>query len=270
MPTDGLAPVDVSVVTVVKDDLPGLCRSWESIQAQRGVRLEWIVVDGDSGRETVHWLASVDDQRVRWVSEPDDGLYQAMNKGWRLSTGHLVTFLNAGDLLATDSTLSFVAHDQLRRSWAWAYGITVVTDELGDAVDIKHQIPFSLRETRWGRRAFPHPSTYVSRQLLSELGGFDERVGIAADQDLCLRAAQRARPAALPMVLATFDPNGVSSRQPVDAWVRQARMLRVRHGAPIARRRSIDRFVTAVLIAEARLRNAAARRMRRGPGQVRR
>lgn len=87
----------LSIVTVNKNNLVGLKRTYESIRRHMAnTDLEWIVIDGDSGKETVEFLENVENL-VKWISESDNGIYDAMNKGLKLVTGDFVWFLNSGD-----------------------------------------------------------------------------------------------------------------------------------------------------------------------------
>jgi len=94
-----------SVVTVTKDDLNGLKRTWRSLAAQDFHDWEWIVVDGASGDGTPDWLESLE-PGPDWSSEPDRGIFDAMNKGLDRARGEYVLFLNGGDELADTQVLS--------------------------------------------------------------------------------------------------------------------------------------------------------------------
>lgn len=86
----------MSVVTVCLNNLPGLIKTWHSVKRQQH-DWEWIVIDGYSVDGTREFLENLRDERLIYVSEPDKGLYDAMNKGLDLCRGKYVVFLNAGD-----------------------------------------------------------------------------------------------------------------------------------------------------------------------------
>lgn len=94
-----------SIVTVARENLAGLQATWKSVRAQQGADFEWIVIDGGSRDGSADWLAALADLRVRYGSEPDEGIYHAMNKGAELARGDYLLFLNAGDSLAAPSVL---------------------------------------------------------------------------------------------------------------------------------------------------------------------
>lgn len=98
-----------SIITAVKNDLDGLCQTYESLANQSFGNFEWLVIDAASSDETVTWLSTVSqtDSRLRWISEPDQGISDAWNKGLRLATGDQVLMLNAGDRYDREMLASF-------------------------------------------------------------------------------------------------------------------------------------------------------------------
>jgi len=98
----------ISVITVVFNDLDGLKLTQRSVLEQEGADFEWIVHDGGSGEKTTSFLQSLG-SKVRWVSEPDQGIYDAMNRGVSKCTGEYVVFMNAGDTFHDSTTLAKVA-----------------------------------------------------------------------------------------------------------------------------------------------------------------
>jgi putative colanic acid biosynthesis glycosyltransferase len=100
------SPASLSVITVVRNDREGLGRTYGSLQRQHDQAFEWVIVDGASTDGTRSLIADLSDERTRWISEPDDGIYDAMNRGIRLATCSHMLFLNAGDTLATPHALA--------------------------------------------------------------------------------------------------------------------------------------------------------------------
>ena len=96
----------VSVVTVVRNDPAGLARTIDSVASQDYPRIEYLVIDGASTDETPDVLKSHQAKVNRWISEPDAGIYDAMNKGARLASGEYVCFMNAGDTFAASDTVT--------------------------------------------------------------------------------------------------------------------------------------------------------------------
>jgi len=97
-----------SIITVVYKDIDGLISTKESVFSQSFLSYEWIVIDGESNDGTVNFLEQCDQDRLTWVSEKDEGIYDAMNKGIIKSRGEYLVFLNAGDVFPSSDTLSSV------------------------------------------------------------------------------------------------------------------------------------------------------------------
>ena len=99
----------ISIITVCRNDLANLRETESSVHSQTYPLREWIVVDGASSDGTPAHLAAIDEPSLRWMSEPDAGLYDAMNKGIALAKGDYVIFMNSGDAFFAASTLAEVA-----------------------------------------------------------------------------------------------------------------------------------------------------------------
>ncbi len=94
-----------SIITVCRNDLEGLKLTRDSIYNQSFDDFEWIVVDGNSTDGTVDWLKRLSDDNLSWTSEPDNGIFDAMNKGMLRATGNYLLFMNSFDELADDKVL---------------------------------------------------------------------------------------------------------------------------------------------------------------------
>ena len=194
----------VSLITVCYNSAKTIKTAMESVSTQKGVEVEYIVVDGGSKDGTVDLLKTYEPKfngRMRWISEPDKGMYDAINKGIKMATGDVVGILNADDVLATDDTLAHIAS-------------AFATPEVGNpksGVDCVYaDIRFvregetmeALREARsvrycsaakWKPWMFrfaamvPHPSFYVRRECFERLGGYSLDYRICADFELELR-----------------------------------------------------------------------------------
>lgn len=98
-----------SVITVCRNNYNGLVRTHESILSQNYSKYEWIVIDGASTDGSKEYLEGLPKESCSWISEPDNGLYDAMNKGIDCANGHYLLFLNSGDVLAAQDVLQMVA-----------------------------------------------------------------------------------------------------------------------------------------------------------------
>jgi glycosyltransferase involved in cell wall biosynthesis len=253
-----------SIVTIAWNDRAGIAATWRSLVDQSFVDWEWIVVDGASTDGTAEWLSSLTDARVSWRSEPDDGIYPAMNKGIERADGELVLFLNAGDRLSDADVLERVHQHQQQGGWSWAYGGLRYVDADGQVVGTLQAHAFSMLAFRLGLRFVPHPATYFERGLLERVAPYDPAFGMAADQELMMRAAQLVAPASMPWPLADFALGGVSTTAPADAFVLASRDIRRAHAGRFGGSALIDDTVTSGLAFAVRCRSAVARRLRPG------
>lgn len=97
-----------SVITVCFNDFENLKKTYDSVRQQTCSDYEWIVVDGASGDGAAAWLADLDNEHLKWLSERDKGLYDAMNKGIGMASGRYLIFMNSGDLFAEADVLAKV------------------------------------------------------------------------------------------------------------------------------------------------------------------
>ena len=192
----------ISVVTVCMNSASTLRDAMESVARQRrdGFEVEHIVVDGGSTDGTLDLLKA--SPGVRWVSEPDRGTYDAMNKGIRLATGDVVGTLNADDVMADDGALASVAAAFADPSVGAAYGdIRFVARDLESVDAVRAGRTRRYCSSRFWRpwmfrfgAMVPHPTFYCRRSLFDDLGLYDfERFRKSADFDLELRFLRVAR-----------------------------------------------------------------------------
>jgi len=176
--------------------------------------VQHIVIDGGSKDGSVEWLQTTrafDDTIV--ISEPDEGVYDAMNKGARLATGELLNFLNAGDAFAHAGVVSRVAASYAAEAWHWGFGLARVLSAEGKPVKPVRPLRYSLRRHALGQIAVSHQATFMRTALFADLGGFDRRFPLAGDTQLLLRAGLRARPAVWNWVDVLYMRGGVSDRR---------------------------------------------------------
>jgi glycosyltransferase len=176
-----------------------------------------------------------------------------------------VLFLNAGDRLADNGALDAVFQDWQRNAWSWAYGGLRYVDGDGRVVGEREAPRFSMLALTLGLRFVPHPATYFSRGLLARVAPYDPSFGMAADQELMVRAARLEEPALVRRFLADFALGGVSTTAPPDAFVIASHGFRRAHHEQLGGVATIDESVTRVLAWAVRRRAAVLKRVRRGP-----
>lgn len=183
-----------SVITVVWNDHEGLLRTADSVRAQTIADYEWLVIDGGSNDGTADLLETwTQDDALRWWSEADGGIYDAMNKGIERARGDYLVFLNAGDEFASSSTLHSVREV--------IDGKDEVIDFLyGDAIDIGLDGTERYRGARdhdclWWTMFACHQAMYFRRQTVGQLR-YDLNLGTSADYGFLARFLRPSDPGA--------------------------------------------------------------------------
>lgn len=199
----------VSVITVTRNDLKGLELTVRSVLEQTYPAIEHLVIDGASDDGSVEFLTGL--THARTLSEPDRGIYDAMNKGLARATGDVLVFMNSGDQFCDSNTVEYVMSHWPIRTSAWGFGAMRYVDAERKPIAGDVQAPFKLRRMELGMSFVPHQAMFISRSLASEIGEFDERFGVAADQEWALRAAYREQPATWIVFMVDFLAGGAHS-----------------------------------------------------------
>lgn len=206
--------IKFSIITVVFNAESTIADTIRSVAAQSYPHVEHIVVDGASTDATVAVARSTPGRVSTLISEPDDGLYHAMNKGIALATGDVIGFLNADDFYASTDVLECVAA-QLQGGTDSCYGdlCYVAQDDVSRVVRYWKSSNFApgLFQRGW---APPHPTFFVKRSVYERLGGFKPEFGVASDVELMARYLEKARISTryVPKILVNMRLGGASNR----------------------------------------------------------
>lgn len=203
----------ISVVTVCFNSKSTIEQTLVSVAAQTHPDVEHIVIDGGSTDGTLAVLDRYRSGLAQLVSEPDRGLYDAMNKGWARATGEVVGFLNADDRFASSDVLAAIARAFEESSRDAVYGDLELVDGAGNVVRVWRSGPFRRFKYHLGWMT-PHPATYVKKKLFEQYGGFALGLSISADYELMLRFFFRHRASVqyLPKNLVKMTAGGASNR----------------------------------------------------------
>lgn len=213
---------EISVVTVCFNAIQTLPDCVQSVASQSDGAVEHIVIDGASTDGTADWLRSLNLPHLRYISEPDEGIYHAMNKGWKMARGKWVTFLNADDAWMSDT-----AAQVLRQNTDEAdimYGNLRKERLLNGKWFHRYEKPdISLMLKSMG--VF-HPASFIRNELLKQLGPYRVKYRYSADYDWLLRAfLAGCRFHYIDATLAVFRVGGVSTLN-CDSYAEGAEILR--------------------------------------------
>lgn len=219
-----------SVITVCRNAGGVLGATMESVRRQSCRDYEYIIVDGASTDATADIVRSFGDLVTTYVSEPDKGIYDAMNKGIRLARGQWIYFLNANDFLADPQVLEHAAAKLGSRPDAMlAYGDVYYRTGGSSAL---YRFDWL---SRWNLcfEHLCHQAVFARRSLFERIGAFDERYKINADYDWLLRAFHAGIDTHyLKFPVASYDTAGLSSRN-LEFVVAERRLVRQRHRSPL-------------------------------------
>ena len=205
--------IKFSIITCTYNASEVLQRTLDSVMSQTWGQIEHIIVDGASKDSTMamaeaYRRRSAEEETEHDIiikSEPDRGLYDAMNKGLQLATGDYVVFLNAGDVLPTDETLENISNDVNERSDgrlpAVLYGDTNIVDNNGELLRPRRLVPpddLSWRSFRHGMLVC-HQAFYV-RTDIAKAEPYNLKYRFSADVDWCIRVMKRAEKEGLPLL----------------------------------------------------------------------
>ena len=186
-----LAMLKISVITVSYNAAATIEQTILSVIQQEYPSIEYIVIDGGSTDGTVEIIRKYEEKMAYWVSEPDEGIYDAMNKGIRRATGDYLYFLGADDWLKADEVLLLVSEFIRLHPGYGLYMGNVLLYHPGLRMEKRQRVFFSTEEIKRGYM-YPHQGMFAKRELLQT--GFDIRYKIAADYKFLLQNVVRGLP----------------------------------------------------------------------------
>lgn len=198
-------PLKTSIITINYNDAVGLEKTIQSVISQTYTDIEYLIIDGGSEDDSVEILEKYQDKIDYWSSEPDTGIYNAMNKGIKASKGNYLLFLNSGDVLNGATALAdFVSHNH--------FG--------GDIIygDYQYQegekiFPDALSPLFFIRTSLPHQSTLFKREVFEVMGLYQEHYTIVSDRAFYVKCflSNQFVFKHVPYSLSIFDQNGLSN-----------------------------------------------------------
>lgn len=179
----------LTVITVVYNNVRDIERTIQSVLGQTYPHVEYLIIDGGSTDGTLDVIRQYSGRISNWISEPDKGIYDAMNKGLALASGDYVLFMNSGDEIYAPDTVEnvFACADHADIY----YGETEMYDANGHSLGLRrHRTPekFTWRSFRYGM-SISHQAIYIRRAIA---GMYDLQYRLSADIDWIIRAARKA------------------------------------------------------------------------------
>lgn len=176
----------VSIITVCYNSVETLKKTIDSVHNQTYFNIEYIIIDGGSTDGTIQLIIENDNLITMWISEPDKGLYDAMNKGIKLASGDIVGILNSDDIFYSNSVIEKIVAFHGDNNIQASIGDVVQCKTHGKAMRFYSARNWSPFKLIYGLMP-PHPSIFFRRELHDALGYYSNEFKIGADYELITR-----------------------------------------------------------------------------------
>ncbi|PTN37594.1 glycosyl transferase [Desulfonatronum sp. SC1] len=219
----------VSIVTAVLNGEAHLAEAIQSVRDQTYPHIEHIIVDGGSRDGTVAIIQAHADGIAKWISEPDQGIYDAMNKGISMATGTIVGTLNADDFYPRPDVIDDVVQSFTRTRADAVFADLLVVDRTDPSKVIRYYDSSDFHPGRFCQGWMPpHPTFFTLREHYRRFGLYSTDYHIAADYELLTRFLARhgLAYARIPKVLVHMRSGGISSRNLKSNWLLNREIVR--------------------------------------------
>jgi glycosyltransferase involved in cell wall biosynthesis len=197
----------ISIITINYNNSLGLEKTIESVISQTYSNIEYIIIDGGSTDGSVEVIKKHETKIAYWVSEKDDGVYNAMNKGVLRATGEYLLMLNSGDYLVNDNIVKSVINSGLDADIVYGNVVWKTTDS-----EYLGSFPDELNFNYFINNSIGHQATFIHHKLHEIVGIYDVNFKIVSDWKLIMLAIIRHQLSYkhLPIALSVCDRNGLS------------------------------------------------------------
>jgi glycosyltransferase involved in cell wall biosynthesis len=210
-----ISPMKVSIITIVYNRENEIEQTIQSVINQDYSDIEYIIIDGGSTDSTLSVIDRYRSYTAKCISEPDRGIYDAINKGIDLATGEIIGMVHSGDMLFNNKVISNVVQSFINTGSDIVYGNTLLVDPL----NIKKVVRV-YEGGRFNRHRFltgwmpSHSSTYIRRSLFQRFGIYRLDLNIAADYELLLRFMFKhsVNSSYYPGLITLFRVGGISNK----------------------------------------------------------
>jgi glycosyltransferase len=209
-----MSKIKVSIITVVRNRVNVIAQAITSIQDQDYPNIEHVIIDGASTDGTLDLIRKMINARTVLISEPDGGIYDALNKGIVNSSGDVVGILHSDDYFSDELVISQVAELFEDPKVDIVYGDLDYVSNTNSGKIVRHWVAgdFSKTKLSWGWMP-PHPAVFIRRSFVGLYGAYDTSYRISGDYDLLLRyfGLGKAKAIYLKRVLVKMGVGGVSN-----------------------------------------------------------
>ena len=201
----------LSIITINYNDAFGLKKTMQSVEKQSWNKFEHVIIDGNSSDDSLNIINSFKYGNLKFISEPDTGIYNAMNKGIKMASGKYLLFLNSGDFLENDSVLENV-HHYLNDNYSILAGNIIFEEDSGRRL---REHPEKITFSYLVGNAISHPSTFIKSSLFNTYGNYDESLKIVSDWAFFLKVLGLNNESfkKIPKTITVFDTKGISTKK---------------------------------------------------------
>lgn len=219
----------VSIITVVYNNQKTIADAIQSVLNQDYTPIEYIVVDGASTDATIKIVQDYQEKIYQFISEPDQGIYDAMNKGLKLATGDIIGILNSDDFYNNKYIISQVVDEFKHKKVDLVFGDVayVKPDNLGKIIRYYSSASFHPSKFEWGWMP-AHPSCFLKREIYEKYGYFKTDYKIGADYELLVRfiGKNKISYSYIPQLFVKMRTGGVSNKNLMTYWTLNKEVVR--------------------------------------------
>jgi glycosyltransferase involved in cell wall biosynthesis len=213
----------ISIITAVYNRANFIAKAVRSVQSQTWPHVEHVIIDGASTDGTVAVLETCLNAQTVWLSEPDKGIYDALNKGLARASGDVIGVMHSDDFFADEKVLAEVAAAFTNPAVDAVYGDLDYVAKLDTARIVRRWRSGHFSSAKLGRGWMPpHPTLFLRRSVIERWGGYDTSFRIAADYDTILRYFGQGKisSAYIPRVLVKMRLGGESNGSLGRIWLK--------------------------------------------------
>lgn len=219
----------VSIITVVYNNKETINHAIQSVLNQNYSDIEYIIIDGGSTDGTVDIIKDYKKQINKFISEPDRGIYDAMNKGIKWAEGDIIGILNSDDFYINNDLISQIVEEVENKNVDMVFGdvVYVKPDNLDKIVRYYSSADFNPQKFAWGWMP-AHPSCFLKREIYEKHGYFKTNYKIASDYELLVRfmVKYKISYSYIPRVFVKMRTGGISNRNVWSNWILNKEIVR--------------------------------------------
>lgn len=219
----------VSIITVVYNNQKTIAQAIQSVLNQDYTPIEYIIVDGASTDGTIEIIKSYDKNISKFLSEPDKGIYDAMNKGLKLATGDIIGILNSDDFYNNNHIISQIVDEFKNKNVDLVFGDVayVKPNNLNKIIRYYSSAKFHPSKFEWGWMP-AHPSCFLKREIYEKYGHFKTDYKIGADYELLVRfiGKHKISYSYIPQLFVKMRTGGISNKNIITYWTLNKEVVR--------------------------------------------